>query len=392
MSPPIGADELVDRARDMVGWLRLRTAANEADRRVSDEIVAAFTDADFFRVLQPSRYGGLELDYGTQTRIASELARGCASSAWVYGVLASHSWLLGMFPDDAQADVWGDGSDSLVSTGFFAETQSVERSVSGGAVISGRWKFSSGIDACDWVIVMVQAPAAAGASPEPHMMLVPIEHVTVDDTWFATGLAGTGSKDILADRVVVPSHRIVPVAALRGGPTPGSAVNESHLYRLGLFTVFPYCTIGTALGAARAAFDEILTRSITASSTAVRPPVPRNAAERLARSTAIADTVEGSLSHMAARINRDARNGVVPTDADKVRCRLNLGYAAEQLVQAVDVLVPLLGARGLDIGDPVQRAWRDVHAVTQHVALTWDVQSTLFGEVLFGGGCPDPKI
>ena len=387
----VGADALIARARDIAPSLATRAAQTEADRRVPQSTVDLFIAAGFFRALQPARFGGYELDYGTQTRIAAELAVGCPSSAWVYGVLASHSWMLGMFPAEAQADVWASDHNALLSTGFMAVSQQIEV-IAEGVRISGRWKFSSGVDSCDWAFLMIQKAPFEGDSPEPHLALVPKTDIDVVDVWEAAGLAGTGTNDLVVSGAVVPIHRIVPVAALRGGPTPGSAVNSSHLYQLPLFAVFPFCTIGTALGAARGAFDTLLERSIDASNAAVKPPVPRSPASGLPRAAAIIDSVEASLSQLAARINAEARAGVVVSSREKLRGRLALGYAAEQLVDAMEIMLPLVGARGLAANDTVQRAWRDVHAVAQHVALAWDVQAGLFADVLFGHPCPDPKI
>ena len=98
MTQPIPtADELVARAAAMVPALRQRAAAIEAQRCVDKKSVEAFLNAGFFRVLQPKRYGGFEHPFGTHMRIAAELGRGCASSAWVASVIAVHSWIVGMF-------------------------------------------------------------------------------------------------------------------------------------------------------------------------------------------------------------------------------------------------------------------------------------------------------
>ena len=111
-----GADELVARARAMVPNLRQRAGATEAARRISKEAGQEFADAGFFRVLQPKRFGGYEAPFGTHMRIATELGRGCASSAWVASVVAVHSWIVGMFPLEAQEEVWGNNSAALIPT------------------------------------------------------------------------------------------------------------------------------------------------------------------------------------------------------------------------------------------------------------------------------------
>ena len=111
-------EDLRARAREMIPNLRGRAQETEERRRISERTAQSFRDAGFFRVLQPSRYGGFEMDYGTHMRLAIEIGQGCASSAWVLAVLASHSWILGMFPPKAQDEIWPAEPGALVATSF----------------------------------------------------------------------------------------------------------------------------------------------------------------------------------------------------------------------------------------------------------------------------------
>src|SRR5215813_12383423 len=96
-------DELAARAEALLPRLRERAAQTEELRRVPDETIADFRQAGFFRLFQPARYGGYELDYGpVQLALGSVLGHACGSSAWVQSVVACHAWLLGMFPRAAQ--------------------------------------------------------------------------------------------------------------------------------------------------------------------------------------------------------------------------------------------------------------------------------------------------
>ena len=384
-APP--ADRLVALARDMVPDVRERALRTEERRRMTDETARAFAEAGFFRVLQPSRYGGFEMDYGTHTRLAAEIGRGCASSAWVLSVIASHSWLLGMFPSEAQDEVWSKDPEALVATSFLAVDPKVEPA-QGGLALGGRWKFSSGVDLCRWAILT--APLASG---DPAFVAIPLAQARIEDTWFSTGLAGTGSNDIVVDRLFVPAHRILGISKLKGGPTPGSAVNPGYLYRMPVFASFPFTLIGPALGAARGALDAVAEGLAGRKSVAqVKLAEQQSVQLRLARVAAQVDAAEASVSQTLETCLRDARAGAVPSLPERARCRLNLGFAAELCVHAMENLLPLTGGRGLLAGDPVQRAWRDVHAVAQHVAMVWDVQAGLYGPVRLGLPCPDPKL
>jgi alkylation response protein AidB-like acyl-CoA dehydrogenase len=372
--------------------LRAQATATEKRRRISDELAQDFRAAGLFRVLQPKRYGGYEMEYGVHMRLAFELGRGCASSAWVVSVIDSHPWILGMFPDEAQAEVWGKDHDTLVSTSFLPVDPKVER-VAGWIVVSGRWKFSSGIDLCSWAMPLLAVPNPAGGPPDMCLALLPLSEAKVEDTWYVSGLAGSGSNDFVVERVFIPDHRILSIAHLRGSPTPGSVVNSSYLYRLPLWTCFPLTTGGAAIGAALGAVDGIVEGLTGRKSIAqVKLAEQQSVQMRIARAAAQAETAQGSMLGIMGQLNRAGREDLTMTTLERVGVRLKVGFAVDLCVQAMETLLPLLGGRGLINTDPVQRAWRDVHAVAQHIALVWDVQAGLYGPVRLGLPCPDPKI
>lgn len=394
MTQPIPtAEELVARAAAMVPMLRQRAAATEAQRRVGLETAQEFRDAGFFRVLQPKRYGGYEHPFGTHMRIAAELGRGCASSAWVASVVAVHSWIVGMFPEEAQEEVWGADNAALVATSFLPAGTKVER-VANSIVVTGRWKFSSGLDLCQWAIPLIDLPPrVAGEKSELGLALLPLADCKTDDTWYTSGLAGTGSNDFTCESLFVPEHRVIAVNALKGGETPGSAINPCPFYRLPLWTFFPFALIGAGLGAAKGALEQVVDGLANRKSIGqVKLAEQQSVQLRIARASAQLNAAEALLQQDLHAVNRDAAAGVIPALEQRLRYRLDLSYAIELCVQAVDTLYPLLGGRGLIATDPVQRAWRDVHAVSQHIALVWDVTAGLYGAVRLGFPCGDPKI
>ena len=124
-------DDILARARDMLPTLQKRAEQAESARRISEETDQAFRDAGFYKILQPSAFGGLELEFGTQTELAVVLAPGCASSAWVASVTACHGWILGMFSPQAQTDVWGKDPDASVASSFLPFGPDIKR-VDGG--------------------------------------------------------------------------------------------------------------------------------------------------------------------------------------------------------------------------------------------------------------------
>ena len=381
---------LIDRARDMAPALRERAAAAEAMRRIPDETHAEFRDAGFYRVLQPARYGGLEARYGLHTMLAAETARGCASSAWALSVTACHAWILGMFPRLAQDEFWGEDPTRAVASSFLPVGPKLVPEA-GGVRLSGRWRFSSNVDHCDGAILLAMLPGAQGVTPT--FLLVHRDQYAIEDTWHAVGLAASGSNDIVIADTLVPSHRMLDVIATRDGRAPGAEANAHHLYRVPLFACLPHSLIGAAFGAALDAVDQIVAElGGRATVTNVRLAEQQTIQARIAEAAAELEAARALLQVDRARINDMGRAGELPDDALRVQYRLNVGYAAKLCVQAVERLMPVVGGRGLELTHTFQRAWRDVHAVGQHIALVWDLQALNYATTRLGLKAGDPKI
>ncbi|MEK9661344.1 MAG: acyl-CoA dehydrogenase, partial [Alphaproteobacteria bacterium] len=240
--------DFLDRAAALVPLLRNKAAETEAARHLLPEIERAFHDAGLYRMLQPRRIGGNQLDYGILIDIGAILAAGCASSAWHVTNMTSHHAILGYFDPQAQADVWDKSVDSLICASLIYAAGRARR-VDGGYILTGRWPFCSGIDECDWHMVgAVVEDDGEGAGN--HLFLLPRADYTILDTWHVSGLAGSGSHDVEAKEVFVPAHRALSAEYTKGGENPGSAVNPGGLFRLPLQAIFPYTLAGCALGVA----------------------------------------------------------------------------------------------------------------------------------------------
>ena len=391
---PVEAREvLLNRASELVPVLRARAPEAERLRRMPDETIKNFHAANFYRALQPARYNGLELPFGVHTEFSVELARGCASSSWHAIVIACHAWVGGMFPPNAQEELWADDPATLISTSFRPDGVTVEWE--GVAIrISGRWKFSSGVDNCTWAMLTLPVPPTSGGGrPEPYLALVPLAECTIEDTWYASGLAATGSNDIVVKDLVIPAHRQLAFTAIRGGPSPGSVINPSYIYQLPMYGMFSFNLVGCAIGAARGAVEALIERIRNRDSiTGANIGELTSAHLRIAESQSEIDAAMALMLRNLDESNRLGNAGEIQGLDDRVRYRRDNAFAAQLSVRAVDRIYPLLGGSGLASDDPIQRAWRDVHAIAQHIALIWDLQGAQWGAVALGQPCPDPRI
>jgi alkylation response protein AidB-like acyl-CoA dehydrogenase len=364
---------LVVAARDMIPVLKERAARTEEQRTVSVETIRDFKSAGFFRIFQPARYGGYELDYGAiQFDLAGEIGRACGSSAWVLTVLACHSWMMGMLPREAQDEVWADDPEALLCSGVVPD-QGRAVPAPGGVSVSGRWRFSSGVDHAQWALLGM--PLIEGSGP-PQMIwcLLPRKDFTIADEWFVSGLRGTGSKDILVKDVLVPERRITTFGALMAGQGPGGKANESHIYRLPLFSVFPYNICAPAYGLARGAIETYAQQVKARPPRQMGPPQPGldPLLLRFAEASSQVDAAAALLYKNAGELNEQARAGQPFLPAQAARYQRDLSFAALQFTHAAESIAYMSGAHGLFDSNPIQRILRDIHAVNVHIGLRWE--------------------
>src|SRR5499427_10162597 len=197
---------ILDRARALIPRLAERAPAAAAARRLPDETIAEYREAGILRILQPKRFGGMQGRFSLFSRIVEELTYGCASSAWVYAVLAEHQWIIAQYPEAAQIDVWGEDPEAVAASSL--APREAARHVPGGWRLSGRYPFSSGCDYAQWGII----GAFLGPKGDPRhiaYLLVPLAEVEIVDDWQVLGLLGTGSKSLVLHDVFVPEHRSV---------------------------------------------------------------------------------------------------------------------------------------------------------------------------------------
>src|ERR1700678_307854 len=182
-------DELVARAHDLgqLAWEQI--AATESDRRLPDAVIQALHDSGLLRLATSRRMGGLEAHPLTLVEVGRELARGSAALGWIYGLTTGHQWYLSFAHEQLQQEVRDSGPglivDSLVPGG---EAEVVDD----GYLLSGRWRFVSGVEWCSWAGLAFVPPGAN--PPRPVVAFVPAKDLTIEDTWRTVGLRGTASN------------------------------------------------------------------------------------------------------------------------------------------------------------------------------------------------------
>ena len=393
MEMPITREQMVGRARGLYPVLFERAGATERARFIQRETFEAFAEAGFFRIHQPTRFGGFGWEIGMMVRIGAELGQACGSSAWIFSNLAVQSWILGMNRPEIQDEIWGSNPAALVASSFPAKGGTVRR-VPGGLVADGLWSFSSGVDFADWNNMQVFVPPEGGdGAPEHRFALVPRADYEVIDDWFSPGLSGTGSRSIRLDGVFIPEYRTLPSTELRGGPSPGSVVNPGPLYRVPPLTlgtkVFAAPALGIAKGALRLVEDDLGERRTVGNQQMSELPT---AQMRVSEAGAEIDAAEALLLKDCADAMAIAEAGDVPDIGTRARWRRNNAFAVQLCVRSVEHLAPLIGARGLTPENAFLRMSGDIRAASLQITVAWDIQSINAGRIRFGLPSLDPRV
>ncbi len=380
---PAAGEELLARARTLVPLLAEREPATNAARDVPTATIAGFHAAGILRVLQPRRFGGLQQSFGVFSRIIEILTEGCASSAWVYAVLAEHQWIIASLPEQGQLDVWGD--DKLaVAASSLAPRETATR-CDGGWRLSGRFPFSSGCTHAQWAIVGARCADAAG-NVATRYLLVPMREIEILDDWHVLGLRGTGSRTLLLRDVFVPAHRSVLLRELLEGTPPGALVHPDYdIVRAprGFLVVFSLPPVAfapgrRALAVAAAALSGRLSRGVTrlAESEVVQLRLAEAAASIEVASLVLETRREQSLAALAS--------GRAITLEEVLRNRRDLTFGIWQIRGAVQALVELCGSRTVQDSDPLQPILRDVLTIATHQAFSPLAALVPYGRLLLG--------
>lgn len=377
--PALTEADMIQRAMDLVPLLRERAAEVDANRRVHDDTYERLLDAGFLHILKPKKYGGLELTEHAHAQVTMILARGCASTAWVFSILSSDNMAIVAFPEETQEEIWGENPYATLAGNTNLNTNAIAQRVDGGYLLSGTWGFCSGSDFSEWLVFN----APVGEQAEGHMFLVRSEEAERTDDWFPTGMRGTGSRSMTVDAVFVPDRRVQAtkdtVNKLKERRTlhptfgPMYASWPSH----GRFT-FASCALGAALGAAEHFAENVGSSSRVANALGGRIKLSDQdyVASEFAEAYGELKMAELLVHDHSFRASERAARRVESTRLESTQDHLANAQVARTALRSVQRIFSLVGSRAGTPSHPVSIAKRDVEMVTHHVTLNWRQAAT----------------
>lgn len=371
--------ELLANAVRLQPLLRDSVLSSEAMRRLPDETVETLTDAGFFRLLKPHRFGGLPVGQRTMLELTEALGAANASAAWLVSITAGGTAVAKHGSERAQSEVFS-SPDSRIAGGLAPGTAC---RVDGGLLINGSWSYASGAPHADWAAIHAAVSGQDDGDTKSYLCLVPAAELRLRDTWHTVGMRGTASQTFLANQVFVPDHRTIPFSTLLGRSVAPSEPEAQPP----LAAVAPLVLVGPLLGIGRAAADLAIEQAgakpltdtfFARQSDSVGVQIQIAEAELKLRSARlhaleVADAVDaGEIGHGEAGY------------AQRARARAQCGYAAQQVLEAIQILVNVHGAGSFADSNAMQQHWRDSNVGARHAGLNSFVGYEIYGKSLLG--------
>jgi alkylation response protein AidB-like acyl-CoA dehydrogenase len=379
------AAELVARAQEIAPLLRENAAAGETDRRVVEESIQAMTGAGLFKLAVPKRYGGYETPMRTILDVSAAVAEADGGTAWVLTLTNVCAWLTGLYPEQAQDEVFGADPDAKVS-GVLAPTAETVK-VDGGWRVSGKWFYNSGSWHATWAVLGIPITDESGEVVDQGLALIPRGEMDLQETWFVAGMRSSGSNCLIAEDVFVPEHRVMRVPPAITGEYPTEYLDSESLYRSAFVPILALVLVGPQLGMGRAALDFVISKApnkpisytfFTAQKDSVAFQL------QIAEAARLIDTAHLHAYRAAGDIDEAALRGIYPDFLTRARIRSDTGYVAECITRAIDILLFAHGAGSFAEVSPLQRIWRDSATAARHAVVSPVVGYEVYGKALLG--------
>ncbi len=343
--------------------------------------IAELKAAGYFRLLQPQRYGGLELEPADFGQLVLMISESCAATGWVCGVIGVHPFQLALYDQRAQEEVWSDDPDTLVSSSY-APMGKVER-CDDGFRFSGRWGWSSGCDHCEWALL--GGLVFDEGDTHYRTFLVPRSDYKIDDTWHVMGLQGTGSKDIVVADCFVPEYRTHHQMDGFNLTNPGYKIHDNPVYRIPWGQIFVRAVATTPISLLKRIVELRIDGAKSRHSgdpTKLAEDVATQ--ELLAHASNTVDELAMMLHRNMERLAQYVENDdAMPMDV-RARYRYQASIVVARCLAAAQPLIATAGGRSVFLGSDIQQAYLDLLTSRSHVANNPTSFARNYGAMLLG--------
>lgn len=385
--------EVLDEMRRLIPVFRERVCETNNLRQLPKASCDDIRKSGMARILQPARYGGVEARLESMVDVLVPIGSACSSTSWCLAQYIMHNYMIARWPKEAQDAIWIEKPDALVS-GILIPLLGKAKRVDGGATLSGRWPFVSGVSGADWCVLSGMMQNPEGGSAVESYFLLPIDQVSILDTWYGIGLKGTASHDVQVKDVFVPEHMIISIKDLMGGDFAGRSTNPGPLFRPPVFMTFGILLTSTVIGMAEAMVEEYFTQSrkwITVMSGKESGTFQAQQI-KIGEATAALNAAQALLRSDSREIEAMAAANDQPDDATRSKYRSNAAYAGQLAYHAAHKILDLAGARAAYANSEIGRIFLDIVVATRHVTQNLDINATDHGRARFNLPLTNPSL
>ena len=388
MTEFLTAEQILANARRLAPEIAARAAEAAELRRLPRDLVDKLKAAGCFRVMFPKSWGGPEMSLPMQVQLAEILAHADTAVAWCVKIGSDSGLFAVRLEEGAAHELYPD--IDFVTAGQ-APPNGRATKVEGGYRVSGRWGFGSGCTHADVIlggcVVENGQTQSSGESvfgtPEVIHVLAPADRWQIEDTWFATGLAGSGSHHYSTQDLFVPESHVLRLE------TPSE--RDEPLYRLPITASVSIPMAGVPLGLARRAIDELC--GLAGKKIVAIPPPPALLKDlpRVRLAVARAESLLGAArAYVYEGVNRIWAE-IEERGAASTNTRRDVGlariHAHRMACEVARLMYDTAGPAAVYASSPLDRLLRDAFTINQHLLFNDGVLEEL-GAMAFGDEMP----
>ncbi len=390
-----GFQTLSERITPHLAEIAARAQETEDARCVPAENIELIRNAGFVRAFVPKQFGGDERDLWDYVEGVRTVTKACPSTGWVTGVGNVHQVVVPNFRKEVRDAIWADGPDAwIVSSGTAViEPELVE----GGVLVTGRGRWSSGCDHAEWAMIGLKMPDLGdpnylGRSHRDTMFMAHRSEFTIDDTWHSKAVAGSGSNDLLFDKLFVSNERLETLDAINFGYASGAGSADNWHQYVPMAAFFSSFLPAIALGCADGMVEEFIKRQKVRKNAYTKAAGIKNPAGhmRLAESIHEIESLTVYYKHLMDQMQEYGENHERLTEDKFHNLVQRMPFITNRALEVVERLFVGAGSSAVASFNPMQRYWRDAHAARMHTGSDYDTALQWHGRNILGMmGTPD---
>jgi alkylation response protein AidB-like acyl-CoA dehydrogenase len=358
------SSDAIAAARELSPVITRLRHETEASRRLADPIVEGLLDARLCRMAVARELHGLELPIAETLEVYEVLAAAEASVAWIVWNNALPCLFSRYLDHSVRRELFADPRWLYASSTRPTGRAAVEGD---GYRIDGRWSLVSGCELAEWIALMCgieedgKPRLAQAGVPETRIAFVRRGEYQILDTWHVGGLRGTGSHDVVVRDQHVPQLRTV-------SPADASTL-DAPIGRIPIVCTMAAGFASQTLGIAQAAVETLVALAGTKVSPDPGPGLRDRPAAlaSIARQAAALEAARAYLRACAGRLWDAAGSGAAPTIEGITDVWASALHAVDAARSTVEAMYAAGGTSSLYTDCPLERAHRDLHAMSRHV-------------------------